>query len=270
MVPYLQHALLYTVIAKILSLNTKIRIVSNQDNILSFENRSPYTTKILPQWLITIINYFPIKIITPTKYIKSDLIKNYNIKSDKIVVISNWTIGSTSVFKKTIDCIYCGRFSRQKRLDLLLQVFTEVKKTLPEFKALLIGDGKEKNSLRTAIIKNALQKNVHMLPPTHSISTYLTQSKLFILTSEFEGLPMSLLEAMAVKTVPVILEYPGVYEYIHHKTTGYIEKTPYDMGKRVEYLLKNDKKRDMIGKHAYQDVFRKYNVHLITKTLSYL
>jgi len=268
---FFHQSLLYTLIGKILSLSKNTVIILSQDNILSMENRHPYIERPYPKWLIHLLCMFPRHIIVQTKYAKENLIKTYNIKRKKIVIIPNWFIGATPIYNnKPIDCMYCGRFAKQKRLDRLIQVFSEVKKTLPKFHALLIGEGEKKDMLHRSIYINNLQKNVRILPPTHNVRQYIAKSKLFILTSEFEGHPMVLLEAMASETVPIVIDYPGVHEYVRNQKTGYIEKDTTAMTNRILFLLNNEKIRTVVGDLAKKEVETKYNKNLITKTLSYL
>lgn len=269
-IAYLQQNLLYTVLGKILSLDARPKIIAGQDNILTLINKWPFTEKVFPTWLLTITYQYPIIIITQTEYAKYDLVHNYNIDPNKISVIPNWNIQPAYMQKKTIDCIYCGRFEKQKRLDRLIDVFADVQKHIPGFQALLIGEGKEKDMIVQRIARHNLRKNIKILPPTHTVKAYIAKSKLFTMTSEFEGHPMVLLEAMSAQTIPVILKYPGVDEYIRHKKTGYIENTISAMAKRVIDLLTYKSTMIIVGKQAKKEVLKKYNKKLIEKTLSYL
>jgi len=95
----------------------------------------------------------------------------------------------------------------------------------------------------------------------------LIKSKLFVLTSKFEGHPMILLEAMAMKVIPIVISYPGANEYIVHGKTGFIEKDEQALAKRIIKLLNNHQLRQQISNQTRNQAIKIYNSSLIDKTL---
>jgi len=126
---------------------------------------------------------------------------------------------------KKYDLIFCGRFAPQKRPIKLLQLIRLIKPVIPKITLCLIGEGPEEKKLRQYIKKYNLEKNVIIKPPTLDVITEIAKAKLFILTSDFEGHPLVLLEAMAQQVVPVTLSYPGVEEQLEHGKNGFIEQS---------------------------------------------
>lgn len=99
---------------------------------------------------------------------------------------------------KNFDIISVTNFSRAKRLDIFLKIVKKIKEDYPEIKTLVIGGGKGKTIFQKYRNKMGLNRNVEFLGYTNHVDAYLMRSKIFILTSEIEGLPMAMLEAMSL------------------------------------------------------------------------
>jgi len=266
---FLHQISFYAVLTKLVFFWARFKVIISQDNILSLDNKKPYAEKVHNNKLISL--YYPLadKIITQTEYAKRDLVKNYNISADKIRIIPNWVVETKLVKKKKeYDLIYCGRFAPQKQPLRLLQAVRMVRKKKGNIRACLIGQGRTLLKIKKYIRENNLERNVLVKPVTHNVCKQLARAKLFVLTSDFEGQPMILLEAMVQKAVPVVLDYPGASEYLKDEYDGYIEEDEEELVKRILFLLANRKKRELIGKNARDTVLVKYNQDLIKKTLS--
>lgn len=96
--------------------------------------------------------------------------------------------------------IHVGRFNRAKRHDRLLKSFSLVKQ---DVKLVLLGDGKLKNNIKNQIKALNLDDKVVMLGFHSNPYPYIKSAKCLILTSDFEGLGMVLLEAMSLN-IPVL------------------------------------------------------------------
>lgn len=94
---------------------------------------------------------------------------------------------------KTIISI--ARLTTQKRLDRLIAAFAHVQ--YQDARLLILGEGEERASLSALIAKLGLQGRVSMPGYVADVSQALHDSDLFVLASEYEGLPAALLEAMA-------------------------------------------------------------------------
>lgn len=246
----------------------RFKLIVSQDNILSLYNKKPHVKKRFPNWLIAWLYGFADKIIVQTEYAKQDLVKNLNVEEDKILVIQNWVIDTNLQERdKKYDLVYCGRFAPQKNLEKLLLLIKKLVKKKPNIKLLMIGDGDQKLKLTKLVKKWNLENNVKFMRPTHQVKKYLEQSKLFILTSEFEGHPMILLEAMILKVVPVVLEYPGCQEYLRNGQDSFIGKNIQELVNLTERLMEDSKLRSVAGSKARQRVLTSNDVSLIKETL---
>lgn len=96
--------------------------------------------------------------------------------------------------------VHVGSFKEVKRHDVLLKAYAKTNQSLP---LLLLGQGKLKSEIEKLIIDLNLTKKVTLLGFQKNAYPYVKNAKFKILTSSQEGLPMVILEALALGT-PVI------------------------------------------------------------------
>jgi len=101
------------------------------------------------------------------------------------------------------DIIAVGRFEPQKNHRLLIDAFSMVYKSFPNEKLVLYGDGALKKQLMDYVQEKGLQNRVEFPGVVDNVPDVLKKAKLFVLSSDFEGMPNALMEAMAAG-VPVI------------------------------------------------------------------
>jgi len=130
---------------------------------------------------------------------------------------------TAQVPQKTLRLIYTGRLEiEQKQILKLTQALCQVVNIVPGVEALIVGEGSAR-----AEIQEILQKDPNL--PVHlvgfvdqeQVKNYLLQSHVFVLLSDYEGLPVSLIEAMACGLVPVCLDIrSGIPELVEDGVTG--------------------------------------------------
>ncbi len=156
-------------------------------------------------------------IITPTKSIKDDLIKNFTLEEEKIKVINNpynldYIIQKSNeklngsyrnLFGQHPVLITVGSMMKQKGQWHLIRAFTEIKKSMPGVKLLILGEGELRPYLEKMVLDLGLKDDVIMPGFKNNPFKYINRSSVFVLPSLFEGFPNALVEAMACE-VPVI------------------------------------------------------------------
>lgn len=109
-----------------------------------------------------------------------------------------------------------GRLSREKGFDHLLRAFRKVKGEFPGAGLLLVGEGKQRDSLESLTEELGLSEAVLMPGYCSNVPALLKQARLLAMPSLTEGLPITLLEAMAIETpvlVSAVGEMPKVLGY---------------------------------------------------------
>lgn len=123
---------------------------------------------------------------------------------------------------KTCVFIHVARFHEQKNQRLLINTFNRMNAEGEDFTLLIIGKGFDCEAGR-ALQADACDK-IHFLGEKNNVNDYLTCSNAFCLTSIYEGLPISLLEALSCGVTPICTPVGGVPDVIKDSTNGYLSE----------------------------------------------
>ncbi len=119
--------------------------------------------------------------------------------------------------------IAVGRLVRAKRQDLFLRALASVRERNPEVRGVVVGGGPMRSELESLANGVGLLPNgVQFLGRSDNVATLLRQSEMFVLTSDYEGFPNVLLEAMAAR-LPVVTTPAGdSAKVVQDDRTGYV------------------------------------------------
>jgi glycosyltransferase involved in cell wall biosynthesis len=115
-----------------------------------------------------------------------------------------------------------GRLEPQKRFDLLLEAFAVLHARHPRTKLIIAGDGSLKDALHAQIAALGLQDSVIMPGHVTDVVGLHHALDLFAQSSDYEGTPNSVLEAMAMETPIVATEAGGTAELVYDGEHGRI------------------------------------------------
>lgn len=115
-----------------------------------------------------------------------------------------------------------GRLEPQKRFDLLMDAFTEVRRARPRARLAIVGDGSLRDALQTRAEALALGPSCLLLGHRHDIVALHSAFDLFVQSSDYEGTPNAVLEAMAMGTPLVATDAGGTRELAFDATHGLI------------------------------------------------
>lgn len=148
-----------------------------------------------------------------------------------------------------------GRICYQKNPML----FNEVAEILPEVRFVWIGDGELREELKS--------KNIEVTGWADRAKAirYAVNADVFLLTSRWEGLPISLLEAMYMKKVCVVSNVIGNRDVIHNNENGFVCSNTEEFVKAIEEAKSGTEK---LTKQAYQNILDTYNTKVMAKQYS--
>jgi len=101
-----------------------------------------------------------------------------------------------------------GRLSREKGFDRLISAFSEFRKGFPKSGLVIVGDGRLREQLEALVDELGVKDDVLMPGYCSKVPAMLKHSKVLVMPSLTEGLPITLLEAMSLKT-PVVASAVG-------------------------------------------------------------
>lgn len=94
--------------------------------------------------------------------------------------------------------VMVGRLHQQKRMDLGIEAYATLKQTANEWKLLILGEGEERDKLEQLIKNRKLEEQVFLKGKVTNVFPYLRNAAIFLMTSEAEGYPNVLIEAMGM------------------------------------------------------------------------
>lgn len=122
--------------------------------------------------------------------------------------------------------VFIGRFSRNKRIDRLLQLVNELKEDIPHIRLKIVGKDYDrlKGPLQEMISEFGINQNVEILEslPQPEMLKVIAQSRYFISASEYEGFGLSALEAMAAGKIPLLSNIPSFQKMVNHGKNGFL------------------------------------------------
>lgn len=91
-----------------------------------------------------------------------------------------------------------GRLEPQKNQKILISAFSNVKRDFPDYKLVICGEGSLRKQLEEQIENLGLQESVKLPGTISNVHNYIKDASLFVLSSDYEGIPNALMEAMAI------------------------------------------------------------------------
>ena len=142
-----------------------------------------------------------------------------------------------------------GRLVPAKRFDRFLAAVARVRKGIPAVRAVIIGDGPERARLEADAQRLGLGDRVRFLGLRSDVPALLRQADLFVLSSDHEGFPNVLLEAMAAGLATVSTPAGDAGSVVLSGRTGYIV-APNDksLAERIGFLLTSRDDRLAMGR----------------------
>ncbi len=160
-------------------------------------------------------------------------------------------------------------FRSQKRLWLWVEMALKILKARPEVHFLLVGDGEWRTRIERQISESGMGSHFHLVGVQKEVIPYLSRMDIYLSTSEFEGLPIAMLEAMSCEVPVVATRAGGIGEVIQHGIQGYL--TEVDNWRDLEgyclELLDDTKLRTQMGLEARNRVLETFSMVKMVRAL---
>ncbi len=166
-----------------------------------------------------------------------------------------------------------GRLTKQKDFVTLINAFNLINKKIPNYKMIIIGDGPKKKDLKRLIEKFDLTKKVEIKGWLKNLDKYYSDSKIFVLSSIYEGLGNVLIDAVN-HNLPIITSNckSGPPEIVDFGKGGYLfpVSNSLKLSKTILYALKNYKISIEKSNHAKKRIDRFFITTNSSLYLSYI
>ena len=134
------------------------------------------------------------------------------------VLLANKKIdGKTKITK----FITCGRLNKQKNHIMMIEAFLKLHRDYPETTLEIYGEGPERDKISQKIHEENAEKYIFLMGRTNNIVDTLCNADAFIFSSDYEGMPNALMEAMAIGLPCISTDCPtGPKELIGNNERG--------------------------------------------------
>jgi len=158
-----------------------------------------------------------------------------------------------------------GRLEPEKNYELLIRAIGRVRSNRPDVACLLVGDGSRRDGLARLVTSLGLGEAVKLAGARGDIPDLLAAADVFVISSLKEGLPVSLLEAMAAGKAIVATAVGGVPEALRDGENGALVESGDEegMARAVAALLGDDALRVRFGRAAAADAESTYAIEKV-------
>lgn len=200
---------------------------------------------------------------------------NEKIRSRSTVIHNSVMINCSYDLAQSVErekrIVGVGRLHEQKNFPLLINAYSLIAEKYPDYVLEIYGEGKQREELQELIISKGLQDRILLKGARKDVHDCIYNASLFVLSSDYEGMPNALMEAMALGLPCISTNWrPGAAnELISENENGFIvpmgdEKC---LAERIAFMLERKEEAERMGKnaseilktHTHEKVFNMWN-----------
>jgi glycosyltransferase involved in cell wall biosynthesis len=251
-----------------LFLPKNIKFIFSEHNVYN-RRRSFKIFKVLDSFIYS--RYY--KIICVSKQVQVALVEWLPNLKRKSVVISNAVpvsdLSNGSIVKK-YDILFVGRLTKAKGVDILFKAIRILKeKYQMDIKTAIVGKGHLEEELKELVMELGIEREVEFLGVRRDIEKLMKSTKLFVLPSRWEGLPLTILEAMSSGAGIIATKVGSIPEVIQNGKEGILifPEDSETLAGAIAELLQDRELRVKLSINAYKKVKEKYSIEVYTKNI---
>lgn len=163
-----------------------------------------------------------------------------------------------------------ARLSEEKGIDYLIKAAKILSREFPHLHYLIVGNGPLERELKRMTADLGLVRNIHFLGLQEKATEIMDAFDIFVLPSIYEGLPVVLLEAMALSKCIVATRVGGIPEVVEEGRNGILvnPKNESNLAQAIRELLLNKEKRILMGKTSRERAEKEFNIQKIVLRIS--
>jgi glycosyltransferase involved in cell wall biosynthesis len=164
---------------------------------------------------------------------------------------------------QAIVCTGIGRLVPQKGFDILIEGFAKIASQVPDLYCLIIGEGDDKGKLSEQIRSAGLEKQIRLLgyQDRAKAMSILKSSDIFVMPSRYEGTPIALLEAAALRRPILATCAGGIPELVTHEQHAHLVPIhdPAALGQGLVRMSQDRDYAQRLGQNAQARVRESFN-----------
>ena len=221
------------------------------------------------------------RLVAPSRETADAYARAFWLARDRVQVVPNAPAGRAPQFgfdaarvrgqlvgSETADLVLCvARLQPQKGIDDLVTAAELLRRRLPTLRVVVAGGGPDEARLRATIVERQLDGVVHLLGFRSDVDELLAAADVFCLPSRHEGLPVSLLEAMAAGLPCVSTAVGGVPTLIDDERTGLLvaPNEPAMLAGALERALIDRALAARLGRAAKRHVAARHSIEAVAR-----
>ena len=235
------------------SIGFSVKIIHTVHNIAKKE--VGYFRRMLHYLLFRSCKVVPVAIAPK---VKDSIVHYYKLDEECVPMVYNG-IDLSAYIKKTNYflhgggvIVHVGRFSNQKNHKRLIDALAIVHNEFCHVKLLLIGGGELECDIHSYVDSRNLGSDVFFLGKKDSVIHILNDADIFVLSSDYEGMPLTIIEAMATGLPIVATKVGGIPDMIEDGVSGtLVDPTGEDIAKALIAYLTSRELRQKHGNESY-------------------
>ncbi len=218
------------------------------------------------------------RIICVSDAVRRRLVQDYNFPESRTLVVQNGidlnhyrfckkttraADGTQAPSSEVVNNVLCvANLTPPKRIDTLLEAMRIVLERHPNCTCTIVGEGEMRAELTLKAQKLGIGHSVQFVGYASDVRPYYEMADIFALSSQREGLPLVLLEAMAYELPCVATNVGGNAEVIIHGETGFIvePENPEQLAQAIIRLCENPDLITAMGIRGRQRVTQHFNI----------
>lgn len=250
----------------VLRLYKKCNFINTSHN--TFYDKKHLTTSI----------YKHARLVACGEMVKKNLVNYFGLPDGKITVIRNAVapFDGQIVKDETVEklrgegCFIVGnigRLSEQKGMEYYIQALPEVLNKHSETHFLIIGTGELENNLKEQTEQLNVENNVHFFGYRSDIQNLISQLDLVVLSSLWEGLPLTPIEAFSVGKTIVATAVDGTVEIVEDGKSGRLiePKKPEQISENVIWMIEHPEEKKLMERNAKKHYEQEFSIERLSK-----
>lgn len=229
---------------------------------------------------LTKLAYEKANLITCGSMVKQNLVQYFGISENKITVIHNAVkpFNESVSIDETIKKLHddgkfvignVGRLSEQKGMEYYIESIPVVIKKHPNVMFLIIGSGEDEQKLRLLVNKLKVEEFVYFTGYRSDIQNLMCQLDLVVLSSLWEGLPLTAIEAFSVRKTIVATAVDGTVEVVKNANNGFLvePKNSKQIAEKINYIYENDFLRKQFEEEAFKTYTEEFSFDVYSERI---